>query len=332
MPPVRVAVDVATGTTSQLFDGRDIVRLPSRGRYVQPFALLMPGVVSTTPYDRRNNNSAVNGIRPTHNAWLIDGGYNIDTGGNWGSPLAPNIETVAEFRAIRGNYSAEFGTGGGSQFNVITKGGTNELHGSLYYFHRNDKLNSPNFIDSVGRNWTALQGRLDNTNEKNFRIDHNINDNHRLMWRYTPEYRLARYREGPGFDIFTREDRVPARNMAANYSAALRPNLLNDFNWVRSHNRIMYFPGDVSPAKWGINVQQLFADNEQTYPLSSLNLGKVPDRVPTISSIVGYAGLNNTAPWSNYQTIYEFKDNLTWIKHAHTIKTGFSYAYEIKFE
>ena len=433
-----VAVDVATGTTSQLFDGRDIVRLPSRGRYVQPFALLMPGVVSTTPYDRRNNNSAVNGIRPTHNAWLIDGGYNIDTGGNWGSPLAPNIETVAEFRAIRGNYSAEFGTGGGSQFNVVTKGGTNELHGSLYYFHRNDNLNarntfsptrdpfigndfggsvggpvyipklyngknktfffallgfikerrqqrftqllptpayrsgdfsalgrpiydpnsglpfpgnvipltridsnalgyakmypSPNFIDSAGRNWTALQGRLDNTDEKNFRVDHNINDSHRLMWRYTPEYRLSRYREGPGFDIFTREDRVPARNMAANYSATLRPNLLNDFNWVRSHNRIMYFPGDVSPAKWGINVQQLFADNEQTYPLSSLNLTKVPDRVPTISSIVGYAGLNNTAPWSNYQTIYEFKDNLTWIKHAHTIKTGFSYAYEIKFE
>jgi hypothetical protein len=433
-----VAVDVATGTTSQLLDGHDMVRLPSRGRYVQPFALLMPGVVSTTPYDRRNNNSSVNGVRPTHNAWLIDGGYNIDTGGNWGSPLAPNIETVAEFRAIRGNYSAEFGTGGGSQFNVITKGGTNDLHGSLYAFHRNDKLNarnffsptrdpfigndfggsvggpvyipkvyngknktfffvligfikerrqqrftqllptpayrsgdfsalgrpiydpasglpfpnniipsaridanaigyakmypSPNFLDSAGRNWTALQGRLDNTDEKNFRVDHNINDNYRLMFRYTPEYRLSRYKEGPGFDIFTREDRTPARNMAANFSASLRPNLINDFNWVRSHNRIMYFPGDVSPAKWGINVQQLFPDNDQTYPLSSLNLSKVPDRVPTISSIVGYAALNNTAPWSNYQTIYEFKDNLTWIKRAHTIKTGFSYSYEIKFE
>lgn len=111
-----VAVDVATGTTSQLIEGRDMVHMPSRGRNVQPFALLMPGVVSTTPFDRRANNSSVNGIRPTHNAWLIDGGYNIDTGGNWGSPLAPNIETVAEFRAIRGNYSAEFGTGGGSQF------------------------------------------------------------------------------------------------------------------------------------------------------------------------------------------------------------------------
>ena len=44
-----VAVDVATGTTSQLIEGRDMVHLPSRGRNVQPFALLMPGVVSTTP-------------------------------------------------------------------------------------------------------------------------------------------------------------------------------------------------------------------------------------------------------------------------------------------
>ena len=127
-----MTVNTASGTTSQLLDGKDMVQLPSRGRNVLPFALLMPGVVSDTPYDRRNNRYSVNGIRPTHNAWLLDGGYNIDTGGNWGTPLSPNIESVAEFRAIRGNYSAEFGIGGGSQFNVITKGGTNDLHGSLY--------------------------------------------------------------------------------------------------------------------------------------------------------------------------------------------------------
>ncbi|MEZ5402682.1 MAG: carboxypeptidase-like regulatory domain-containing protein [Bryobacteraceae bacterium] len=50
-----VAVNVSSGTTSQLLDGRDMVKLPSRGRNVLPFALLMPGVVSDTPYDRRNN-------------------------------------------------------------------------------------------------------------------------------------------------------------------------------------------------------------------------------------------------------------------------------------
>jgi carboxypeptidase family protein len=433
-----VAVNTASGTTSQLLDGRDMVKLPSRGRNVLPYALLMPGAVSTTPYDRRANNTSVNGIRPTHNAWLLDGGYNIDTGGNWGTPLAPNIESVAEFRAIRGNYSAEFGTGSGSQFNVITKSGTNELHGSAYSFVRNTEFNArnffspardpfkgndfgfsvggpvyipkvydgrnktfffvllgwikerreerffqilpelayrtgdfstrgrtitdpdtgaafpgnmipasridrnaqgyskmfpdPNFRDAAGRNWTALQGRKDNTDEKNFRIDHNFSDSHRVMWRLTPEYRLSNYRVAPGFDFLVRQDETPARNMAVNYNATFRPNLIMDFNMVRSHNRIMQFPPDLSGQKWNINIPQIFQDNEKTYPLASLNLTKVPDRVPTIASLVGYTAINPSSPWSNYQTIYEFKDNFTWIKNAHTIKTGVSYAYEIKFE
>lgn len=432
-----VAVNTASGTTSQLQDGKDMVKLPTAGRNVLPFALLMPGVVSDDPYSRTANRAMVNGIRPTHNAWLLDGGYNIDTGGNWGSPMAPNLESVAEFRAIRGNYSAEFGTGGGSQFNVITKSGTNDLHGTLYYWLRNDKLNarnyfSPrrepfkgndfgfsvggpvyipkvydgrnktfffvllgwvrerqeqqfsailptpaqrsgdfsalgktivdpdtkmpfpnnvipssmldpnalaysrmypelNFADSAGRNWTALQGRLADRTERNFRVDHHFSETHRVMYRYTPEYRLSRYKVSPGFDFLQREDRVPARNMTANYNAVLRPNLINDFNWTRSHNRIMYFPPEFGSQAWGINIPQIFEDTPETYPLDSLNLKAVPDRVPGFS-ITGYAGVNPDAPWSNYQTIYELKDNLTWIKGKHTLKTGFYYSYEIKFE
>ncbi|MFN7921668.1 MAG: TonB-dependent receptor [Bryobacteraceae bacterium] len=432
-----VAVNTATGTTSQLIDGKDMIQLPSRGRNVLPFALLMPGVVSTTPYDRRNNNSAVNGVRPTHNAWLLDGGYNIDTGGNWGTPLAPNIESVAEFRAIRGNYSAEFGVGGGSQFNVITKGGSNDLHGSVYYFHRNDKLNArnyflssrapfrgndfgfstggpvfipkvyngknktfffvllgwikerrqesffnivpsaaqktgnysaisralydpdsgqpfpgniiptsridrnalgyakmfpdPNFLDAAGRNSFFLQGRKDNTDEMNFRVDHNFNENHRVMWRLTPEFRLSNFATSSGFSFLRRQDETPARNMTVNYNATFRPTLIMDFNWVRSHNRIKQFPPDLSGSSWGINIPQLFADTDQTYPLQSLNLSKVPDRVPTIS-LTGYAAVAPSSPWSNYQTIYEFRDSFTWIKNKHTIKFGGNYSYEIKFE
>jgi hypothetical protein len=432
-----VAVNVASGTTSQLLDGRDMVKLPSRGRNVLPFALLMPGVVSDTPYDRRNNRAMVNGVRPTHNAWLLDGGYNIDTGGNWGTPLSPNIETVAEFRAIRGNYSAEFGIGGGSQFNVVTKGGTNDLHGSLYWFHRNDKFNArnffsprreplkgndygfsiggpvyipkvyngrnktfffaflgwikerreqnflnivptpalkngdfsasmltifdpdsgqpfpgnvipsaridanargyarmfpePNFRDAAGRNWTSLVGRIDDTSEKNFRVDHNFSDSHRAMWRYTPEFRLNDFATSSGFDFLRQENRTPARNMTANYNATFRPNLIMDLTWVRSHNRIMQFPPDLSGTTWGINIPQLFNDDSNTYPLASLNLDRVPDRVPTIS-LTNYASVAPGAPWSNYQTIYEIRDNFTWINSKHTIKTGFAYSYEIKFE
>ena len=433
-----VAVNTATGTTSQLIDGENMVRLPSRGRNVFPFALMMPGAISTTPFDRRNNNTSVNGIRPTHNAWLLDGGYNIDTGGNWGAPLAPNIETVAEFRAIRGNYSAEFGTGGGSQFSVITKSGANALHGSLYEFLRNDKLNarnyfSPrrdpfrgndfggsvggpvvipkvyngkdrtfffvllgwtkerrqqrffqklpeipyrtgdfrtlgrtitdplnnnqpfpgnmipasrhdrnalgytkmypatNFLDAAGRNFTADRGRVDNTTERNFRVDHNFSERHRVMFRHTPEFRLSNFGVDPGFDFLQREDRTPARNTAVNVHSAFKPNLINEFNFVRSHNRIMQFPPDVSGSRWGVSIPQLFEDTEKTYPLSSLNLARVPDRIPGFG-VVNYAGVAPSAPWSNYQSIFEFKDNLSWIRGAHTIKTGFSYAYEIKFE
>ncbi len=432
-----VSVNTVTGTTSQLIDGKDMIQLPARGRNVLPFALLMPGVVSTTPYDRRNNNSAVNGVRPTHNAWLLDGGYNIDTGGNWGSPLAPNIESVAEFRAIRGNYSAEFGVGGGSQFNVITKGGTNALHGSTYYFHRNNVLNArnfflasrapfrgndfgfsvggpvyipkvyngknktfffvllgwikerrqesffnivptalqkqgnysattrllydpdtgqpfpgniiptarldrnalgyakmypdPNFADAAGRNAFFLQGRKDNTDEMNFRVDHNFTNNHRVMWRLTPEFRLSNFATSSGFAFLRQQNETPARNMTVNYNATFRPNLIMDFNFVRSHNRIKQFPPDLSGATWGINIPQLFTDTDQTYPLTSLNLSKVPDRVPTIS-LTGYSAVAPGSPWSNYQTIYEFRDSFTWIKNKHTVKFGGNVSYEIKFE
>ncbi|MBL8222508.1 MAG: carboxypeptidase regulatory-like domain-containing protein, partial [Bryobacterales bacterium] len=428
-----VTVNTASGATSQLLDGKDMVQLPSRGRNVLPFALLMPGVVSDTPYDRRNNRSSVNGIRPTHNAWLLDGGYNIDTGGNWGTPLSPNIESVAEFRAIRANYSAEFGVGGGSQFNVITKGGTNDVHGSAYYFHRNDKFNARNFFtptraafrgndygftvggpvyipklyngrnktfffvligfikerqqqsflnivpeaayrtgnfsalgrtlfdpatgqpfpgniipaaridrnalgytrmfpdtnfrDAAGRNWFSQGGRKDDTDEMNFRVDHIFNDNHRVMWRYTPEFRLNNFLTSSGFDFFRQQNETPARNMTINYNATFKPNLIMDATFVRSHNRIKQFPPDLSGATWGINIPQLFADNENTYPLASLNLSKVPDRVPTVA-LTNYASLNPGAPWSNYQTIYEIRDTFTWINGAHTIKTGFNYSNE----
>jgi hypothetical protein len=432
-----VAVNTASGTTSAVLGADDMLHLPAPGRYVMPFALLMPGAISTTPFDRRANNTAVNGVRPTHNAWLLDGGYNIDTGGNWSAPLAPNIEMVAEFRAIRGNYSAEFGTGGGSQFNVITRSGTNQFHGSLFEFVRNDSFNArnyfnparepfkgneyggaiggpvilpklyngrdktffffmvatiqerreqrffqklpevayrtgdfsalgrtindpltgqafpgnvipstridpnalaytkmfptPNYRDSLGRNWTSTVGRRDDTPQWNIRLDHNFSQNHRVTGRYFREVRTSDFGVDPGFDWLRRIDKTPANNTVVNFSSTFRHNLINDFNFTRSHNRIMQFPPEILASRWGVNIPQLFADNEQTYPLDSLNLTKVPDRIPTFS-ITNYTSVNPSAPWSNYQSIFEYKDNVTWIKGAHTFKTGFNYAYEIKFE
>jgi hypothetical protein len=431
-----VTVNTASGETSAHLDGDELINIPSTGRYVLPFAMLMPGVVSDRPNSRRDNRAAVNGVRPTHNAWLLDGGYNIDTGGNWGAPLAPNIEGVAEFRAIRGNYTAEFGTGGGSQFNVVTKSGTNQYHGALYYFLRNEKLNArnffqperqafkgnefgasfggpvklpgyngqdktfffvllgwnrertqqrfleiipdmavrqgdfsgldvdiidpstgnpfpnniipsnrhdrnalaytqmyspPNFIDSAGRNFTTVSPFIDDRTDQSYRIDHNFSENYRLMGRYYREYRNSERSESPGFDFLRRMDETPANNIVINLTSVIRPTLISDFNFTRSHNRIMQFPPDLSGSTWGISIPQLVNDTETNYPLDSLNLSAVPDRVPNVT-FDNYANIAPGAPWSNYQSIFEFKESLTWIRGAHTIKFGGLYAYEKKFE
>ncbi|MEZ5402681.1 MAG: hypothetical protein R2729_23605 [Bryobacteraceae bacterium] len=116
----------------------------------------------------------------------------------------------------------------------------------------------PNFLDAAGRNWTALVGRVDDTNEKNFRIDHNFSDMHRVMWRYTPEFRLNDFATSSGFPFLRQANRTPARNMTGNCNATFRPNLIMDLTLVRSHNRITQFPPDLSGATWGINIPQLF--------------------------------------------------------------------------
>ena len=70
---------------------------------------------------------------------------------------------------------------------------------------------------------------------------------------------------------------------------------------------------------------------ESTYPLSNLNLSAIPDRVPGIS-LVNYTGIAPGTPWSNFESIYDIKDNVTWIRGRHTLKMGFDFAYEHKFE
>src|SRR5204863_8938289 len=90
------------------------------------------------------------GGRPTDNSFRIDGIIvNDHTNAGPGSALRVNmgVDAIREFSVLTNNYSAEYGRGSGGIVNAITKSGTNQIHGSAYYFHRNSALDARNFFD-----------------------------------------------------------------------------------------------------------------------------------------------------------------------------------------
>lgn len=140
---------------SYLVGEEAIQELPLNGRNYTDLALLQPGVLA---FPHRDGGSVVahglgmsiNGQDPRSNVYLLDGTpLNDFTNGPAGSAAgtALGTETVREFRVEVNAYSAEFGRNSGGQINVLTKSGTNDLHASLYHFHRNDNLDARNFFD-----------------------------------------------------------------------------------------------------------------------------------------------------------------------------------------
>src|ERR1051325_9025046 len=90
----------------------------------------------------------VNGQRLHNTQWNLDGG--TYSGVSYDSALSyPNPDALEEFRFITQNYSAEFGRNLGGILNVVTKSGTNQIHGSAFEFNRNSALTSRAFFDTT---------------------------------------------------------------------------------------------------------------------------------------------------------------------------------------
>jgi outer membrane receptor protein involved in Fe transport len=131
---------------------REILDLPLDGRNFTQLGTLQPGVVPLTPGLKQAGSSlregqsyAVNGQRPESNNFLIDGANNFN-GVDGGFVLKPPVDAITEFRILTHNSTAEFGNSLGSTTNIITKSGTNSIHGALWEFLRNDALDAKNFF------------------------------------------------------------------------------------------------------------------------------------------------------------------------------------------
>lgn len=150
-------VNTQTAELSYLVNEQAIRDLPLNGRNYTDLAFLQPGVI---PYAHRDGGSvvahgmamSVNGQDPRSNVYLLDGTPQNDfTNGPAGSAASTvlGVETIREFRVEANSYGAEFGRNSGGQINVVSKSGTNDYHGSLYLFHRNDNLDARNFFDRL---------------------------------------------------------------------------------------------------------------------------------------------------------------------------------------
>ncbi len=145
-------IQAAVTSLGTVVSEREVLDLPLNGRNFTQLGLLQPGVVPLTPglaeaggSLRASQAYAVNGQRPESNNFLIDGANNFN-GVDGGFVLKPPVDAVTEFRILTHNANAEFGNSLGSTTNIITRSGTNQIHGALWEFFRNDIFDATNFF------------------------------------------------------------------------------------------------------------------------------------------------------------------------------------------
>jgi len=170
----NVQLNTIDASMSTVVDQGFVQNIPMNGRSFQSLLTLIPGVISVPSSGAGvRGQIAVNGMRAESNYFMVDG-VSANTGVNTDSPgrgagysgslpsgtalgttqTLTSMDALQEFRGITSTYSAEYGRVPGGQFSFTTKSGTNQLHGSLYEYFRNDVMDANSFFNNrngVGR-------------------------------------------------------------------------------------------------------------------------------------------------------------------------------------
>ena len=145
-----VELQSASGERSFTLESETLKNIANNGRALFNFVTLVPGALSQ---NRGNaelgaaDGFTVNGQRPNSNNITIDGVANIDTGNNGGNMATTNIDAVAEFKVLTNAYQAEYGRAVGGQLQVVTKSGTQDYHGSGYWYGRRSGWDANSYLN-----------------------------------------------------------------------------------------------------------------------------------------------------------------------------------------
>ena len=148
-------IEATRTEVSQVIDTQQIQSLPINGRLFTDFALLTPGVATgrislqSTFTDPTTTRISFGGQRDLSNNVTVDGADNINSA--TGSQRAtPSQEAVSEFRVVNSSFGADYGRALGGIVNIVTKSGTNELHGSVYDYLQNNATDARSILNSAG--------------------------------------------------------------------------------------------------------------------------------------------------------------------------------------
>ena len=147
-----LTVQAESNDVSTLISGEQVTSIATANRNFTSLAALGLGVSSNLPNSNTPSASAssasieVNGLRESHNIWLLDGAEADDRGGAGGMSVMPSMDAIAQFQVLASNYPPDYGIASGATFSLALKSGTQKYHGEGWEFFRNDDMDANDFF------------------------------------------------------------------------------------------------------------------------------------------------------------------------------------------
>ena len=184
-------LDTANSTVGTVVNNKSVVNLPLNGRAYTDLLLLVPGSVPNGAIFLTaggGQNYSVSGNRSEQNNFTLDGVYNNEEFFKQFA-IQPSIDAIQEFKVQTNVVSAEFGQAAGANVAVATKSGTNQLHGDVYEFLRNDKLDAADFFGNKfnTRKSAFRQNQFGVTGGGPVVLPHLYNGKDRTFWFFSYE-------------------------------------------------------------------------------------------------------------------------------------------------
>ena len=218
-------VNRTSGEIARVIDGAQVRELALSGRNYLELASLIPGAVQIDDDQMALTTSLgtggtiINGSRGNTNSLTVDGGFNLDSGSNASQINNVGLDFIDQVKIQTSNFSAEYGRNSGASINVVTKSGTNVLHGSTFGTFRDDKFDAANYFSPKDANGKPIKGQL-NFKDYGGALGGPIQRN-RLFFFGGSEYKKLDRVDGP-----FRRTMPTVAELSGNFSA--RATLVND--------------------------------------------------------------------------------------------------------